>query len=219
MTRIYFIDGYLSENDALEHGPHPVGEDDGLGVRADGARTLSEHVDDPVFWVNYPAGTGFFEFLGGEISFLTYQWRFLTNFWSAFQAADETAKRLGQQIHQSSESALVIGKSLGARVALKVREHAPASVIALAPPLSYHKVDWEEFRESDEPAECYFSQNDEMIRRYALISLQWNSCLGIHGVPDHLNDTLRPTDLSPRGHGDLDDWVDILREHSIILEL
>jgi pimeloyl-ACP methyl ester carboxylesterase len=171
-AQIYLIPGYLSENTALAYGPHRIAPDDeSLGIWGSFARDFARQVDAPVSMVNWKAGTGFLELCEGKISPLDFAARMAFQFGVAIEQADQAAKSLARDIEATNRPAVVIGHSMGGRVALKVREHCSVPVIAFAPSAAAREIDWERFGRSTEPAECFHSRNDYMIGLYGAVEL------------------------------------------------
>lgn len=214
----YFFNGFLSEKPNVTYGAHRVDDKDDSfhPIWGDPGRQIAEMVDDKVYVVNYPARQGFLEHVCGEISSAEF-WR-RTLFWleSTLPECDNFAREFAPAIDPSD---VVIGMSLGARVALRIRQQTACHAISLGAPISYGDIDWERFRKSDQHAEVFYTSHDKMLQLFNLRFWDiWpGTVLGCHGVPEHLEDMLHGIDYSPNGHGD---YMPLERplEHSLIFQ-
>ena len=150
---------------------------------------------------------------------------------TARREADHAGVELAHLCRQNSGRTIVIGHSLGGRVALRVREfyegtnNVPQPVV-FAPAVSPREINWLNFAKNREPAECFFSKHDLMLALlYGTAQLLHGPALGLYGPPKLWADLLRGINVSrlddnrPRRHVHyMFDWIELLRRHSGILK-
>lgn len=169
-------------------------------------------------------------FLPGAKALLALSSLLLLAHWDAARrAADRTGEELAAICESHDGEALIIGHSLGGRVALRVREffRGPPKriphVVAFAPALSPNEVKWDNMKKGlSRPGECFHSKHDQMLAlAYGATQLWLNYSIGLWGVPSEHSDAIRNIDVSvlpnggKRGHAHyVSDWVELLRAHS-----
>lgn len=241
---ILIVPGFLSDRKDLEYGPQPLSVIEHGGAISWCRRFLPilRQVPANFYLVNWPStklrsmllsvaiGTLLsvrpFGFLGGLASSIQ---RFRKIWLQTVISADKTAKGLFDAFRGRLGSVLIIGHSLGGRIALRMCEHAGAlglaerpKAIAFAPAVCDCELNWSSLADySPEEIEVFFSKSDKVLRfLFSAGRLNLTPALGLKGVPlEHekhigvVDATERPY-RSKRGHSDYEPDVLLLLNES-----
>lgn len=229
---VFLIPGFLTELRDVRYGPESVDAASDATPWARRFAPLLRYIPANFFLVNWPSKTVFPKLraleerlgpyaLWGVVAAAFYPLvvpKFILKFlvkaarqpwFEAVQNAEQIAGELSDLLAQREQPYLLVGHSLGGRIAMRCCERAGSRndqhlprAIALAPAISENEINWQAFLNyRPDNLEVLFSRNDRVLKMLFPIGQgSTKSAIGLVGVPKEHEDKIRSVDATSRRH-------------------
>jgi len=242
-VNVFLIPGFLTEIRGSEYGPIRPNDEKSWARHFNALTNQYQANYYVVNWPSAPLLDGFKEFFSqGIINMILKRvmplgpinptlWNLARSVWKeAIINSENAAKKLYRHLLLENKPHILIGHSLGGRIALRVCEMALASAkplhrtIALAPAIGQNELSWNTFNKcSHNDLEILYSKKDKVLKYLFPIGQgSLDKPVGLVGVPNDYRSNIASIDVtdhgyySPKGHNDYEKDLPFLLQTSKI---